>query len=61
MDRFFNKNCEKESTEIRDCIARYSNVGVWAPYECVSYFKLYDKCIQRKKNLREKLEEIKKI
>lgn len=49
MDNLINKNCEKQRKEISDCISRNYELGVWAPYKCVDYFKLYDKCWRQKK------------
>ena len=50
MDKFINKNCEKERKEISDCITRNFDIGIWAPYQCVDYFKLYEKCLKKKDN-----------
>jgi hypothetical protein len=50
MDKFLNNNCEKERKEISDCISINYHLGLYAPYQCADYFKLYDKCWKKKDN-----------
>lgn len=49
MDKILKIKCEKEKTDFSDCIYRHSNVGIWAPYECIKFQELYDRCIQKSK------------
>ena len=45
MDFFVKKNCEKEREYFSDCIIKNYDVAVFAPYQCVDYFKLYNNCM----------------